>query len=149
MDLEIAQLSNLKGKVAVVTKTLISDRELSAKNALPGVLAAFGRGRPLARAAALVLRGAHGCSLGGLEKEEEGGYTVIVPALTGCVTFSKTVEESIAMVKEAIEGYMETLAYRVPHYSALCKCDIRMIFHRRPGSSFFNTSSTISQSTPK
>jgi predicted RNase H-like HicB family nuclease len=44
-----------------------------------------------------------------LEKEEEGGYTVIVPALTGCVTFGETVEEAIAMAKEAIEGYIETL----------------------------------------
>ena len=44
-----------------------------------------------------------------LEKEEDGGYTVIVPALTGCVTFGETVEEAIAMAKEAIEGYIETL----------------------------------------
>ena len=44
-----------------------------------------------------------------LEKEAEGGYTVIVPALTGCVTFGETVEEAIAMAKEAIEGYIETL----------------------------------------
>jgi predicted RNase H-like HicB family nuclease len=44
-----------------------------------------------------------------LEKEEEGGYTVTVPALTGCVTFGETVEEAIAMAKEAIEGYIETL----------------------------------------
>lgn len=44
-----------------------------------------------------------------LEKEEEGGYTVIVPALPGCVTFGETVEEAIAMAREAIEGYIETL----------------------------------------
>ncbi len=44
-----------------------------------------------------------------LEKEEEGGYTVIVPALAGCVTFGETVEEAIDMAKEAIEGYIETL----------------------------------------
>jgi antitoxin HicB len=44
-----------------------------------------------------------------LEKEEEGGYTVIVPALGGCVTFGETVEEAIEMAKEAIEGYIETL----------------------------------------
>jgi antitoxin HicB len=44
-----------------------------------------------------------------LEKEEEGGYTVIVPALTGCVTYGETVEEAIVMAKEAIEGYIETL----------------------------------------
>jgi antitoxin HicB len=44
-----------------------------------------------------------------LEKEEEGGYTVIVPALAGCVTFGETVEQAIDMAKEAIEGYIETL----------------------------------------
>jgi antitoxin HicB len=44
-----------------------------------------------------------------LEKEEEGGYTVIVPALAGCVTFGETVEEAISMAKEAIEGYIDTL----------------------------------------
>ena len=44
-----------------------------------------------------------------LEKEEEGGYTVIVPALTGCVTFGGTIEEAIDMAREAIEGYIETL----------------------------------------
>ena len=44
-----------------------------------------------------------------LEKEEEGGYTVIVPALAGCVTFGETVEEAISMAKEATEGYIETL----------------------------------------
>ena len=44
-----------------------------------------------------------------LEKEAEGGYTVTVPALTGCVTFGETVEEAIEMAKEAIEGYIETV----------------------------------------
>ena len=38
-----------------------------------------------------------------LRKEPEGGYTVIVPSLTGCVTYGETIEESIAMAKEAIE----------------------------------------------
>lgn len=44
-----------------------------------------------------------------LEKEEEGGYTVIVPALAGCVTFGETVEQAIEMAKEAIEGYIKTV----------------------------------------
>ncbi len=44
-----------------------------------------------------------------LIREEEGGYTVIVPALPGCVTFGETLEEAIAMAKEAIEGYIEIL----------------------------------------
>lgn len=44
-----------------------------------------------------------------LVREDEGGYTVIVPALPGCVTFGETIEEAIAMAREAIEGYIETL----------------------------------------
>ncbi len=35
-----------------------------------------------------------------LEEQEEGGYTVFVPALSGC-------KEAIKNIKEAIELYME------------------------------------------
>jgi predicted RNase H-like HicB family nuclease len=44
-----------------------------------------------------------------LRKEPEGGYTAIVPTLPGCVTFGETIEEAIAMAKEAIELYLESL----------------------------------------
>lgn len=44
-----------------------------------------------------------------LLKEEDGGYTVVVPTLPGCVTFGETFEEAMSMAKEAIEGYIETL----------------------------------------
>ncbi|MBU7025713.1 MAG: type II toxin-antitoxin system HicB family antitoxin [Theionarchaea archaeon] len=44
-----------------------------------------------------------------LRKEPEGGYTVIVPSLPGCVTYGDTVEEAIAMAKEAIELYIGSL----------------------------------------
>ncbi len=44
-----------------------------------------------------------------LKKEPEGGYTVIVPSLPGCVTYGKTIEEAIEMTKEAIELYIESL----------------------------------------
>lgn len=40
--------------------------------------------------------------------EEEGGYSVEVPALPGCYTQGETREEAIAMVKEAIELYLES-----------------------------------------
>ncbi len=40
-----------------------------------------------------------------LRKEPEGGYTVTVPTLPGCVTFGETVDEAIAMAREAIEIY--------------------------------------------
>ena len=44
-----------------------------------------------------------------LRKEPEGGYTVIVPSLQGCVTYGDTIEEAIKMAKEAIELYIESL----------------------------------------
>jgi len=44
-----------------------------------------------------------------LRKEPEGGYTVTVPSHPGCVTYGDTVEGSIKMAKEAIEGYIESL----------------------------------------
>ncbi len=47
-----------------------------------------------------------------LHKEEEGGYTVTVPALPGCITYGENVDESISMAKEAIELYIEELKQR-------------------------------------
>ena len=44
-----------------------------------------------------------------LRKEPEGGYTVIVPSLPGCVTYGETVEETMNMAKEAIDLYIESL----------------------------------------
>ncbi len=42
-------------------------------------------------------------------KEPEGGFTAIVPSLPGCVSFGKTLEEAKAMIREAIELYLESL----------------------------------------
>ena len=47
-----------------------------------------------------------------LEPQEEGGYTVYVPALPGCVSQGETVEESLANIKEAIELYLESISER-------------------------------------
>ena len=47
-----------------------------------------------------------------LHKEEEGGYTVIVPALPGCISYGEDVDDAIAMAKEAIELYIEELKDR-------------------------------------
>ena len=44
-----------------------------------------------------------------LRKEPEGGYTVIVPILPGCVTYGNTLDEAIAMAEETIELYIESL----------------------------------------
>jgi predicted RNase H-like HicB family nuclease len=38
---------------------------------------------------------------------EEGGYWAEVPALPGCITEGDTIEEVIANLKDAIEGWLE------------------------------------------
>src|SRR5258707_14464539 len=40
---------------------------------------------------------------------DEGGYTVTVPALPGCVTQGETLEEAIAMAKDAVRLHVEAL----------------------------------------
>jgi len=40
---------------------------------------------------------------------EEGGFTVTVPALPGCVTQGESIEECIERAREAIELYIESL----------------------------------------
>lgn len=42
-----------------------------------------------------------------LEPSEEGGYTVYVPSLTGCISEGDTREEALANIKEAIGLYLE------------------------------------------
>ena len=41
--------------------------------------------------------------------EPEGGFTAVVPALPGCVTYGRTLVEARKMVKDAISGYIESL----------------------------------------
>ncbi|HFC97052.1 MAG TPA: type II toxin-antitoxin system HicB family antitoxin [Thermosulfurimonas dismutans] len=42
-----------------------------------------------------------------LEPSEEGGYTVYVPSLPGCISEGDTKEEALKNIKEAIELYLE------------------------------------------
>jgi len=44
-----------------------------------------------------------------LRPEPEGGFTAIVPALPGCVTYGRTLDEARKMAKDAIGGYIESL----------------------------------------
>ncbi len=44
-----------------------------------------------------------------LEPQDEGGFTVTVPALPGCVSEGDTREEALINIKEAIELYIEIL----------------------------------------
>ena len=42
-----------------------------------------------------------------LEASEEGGYTVYVPSLPGCISEGDTKEEAVSNIREAIELYLE------------------------------------------
>ena len=44
-----------------------------------------------------------------LRPEPEGGFTAMVPALPGCVTYGRTLAEAKAMAKDAMSGYIESL----------------------------------------
>lgn len=41
------------------------------------------------------------------EPAEEGGYTVYVPSLPGCISEGDTYQEALENIKEAIEGWIE------------------------------------------
>jgi len=44
-----------------------------------------------------------------LEPSDEGGYTVTVPALPGCISEGNTKEEALKNIREAIELYLEPI----------------------------------------
>jgi len=41
--------------------------------------------------------------------EPEGGFTVIVPSLPGCVSYGKNLKEAKRMIVDAIKGYIISL----------------------------------------
>lgn len=41
-----------------------------------------------------------------LTSQEEGGYTVTVPALPGCISEGDTKREALKNIKDAIKGYL-------------------------------------------
>ena len=48
------------------------------------------------------------------ELSDEGGYTVFVPALPGCISEGDTLEEARQNIREAIELYLEPIEEPVP-----------------------------------
>jgi len=38
--------------------------------------------------------------------EPEGGYTVMVPAMPGCITYGRDLKEARKMAADAIRGYL-------------------------------------------
>ena len=44
-----------------------------------------------------------------MDKNENGNYTVTVPALPGCISQGDNWDEALKNIEEAITGYIETL----------------------------------------
>ena len=44
-----------------------------------------------------------------IEQDEEGAFVAQVPALPGCVSQGSSREEALINIREAIEGYLESL----------------------------------------
>ncbi|MGZ4809988.1 MAG: type II toxin-antitoxin system HicB family antitoxin [Thermoanaerobaculia bacterium] len=42
-----------------------------------------------------------------VERSDEGGFTVFIPALPGCVTEGETREDALANIRDAIDLYLE------------------------------------------
>lgn len=45
-----------------------------------------------------------------LEPQKEGGFTVSVPALPGCISEGDTLKEALENIKDAIEAYLFVMA---------------------------------------
>lgn len=41
-----------------------------------------------------------------LQPESEGGYTITVPSLPGCISYGETFEKAMEMIRDAIEGWL-------------------------------------------
>lgn len=48
-----------------------------------------------------------------LEEAEEGGYTVTVPALPGCISEGDNYDEALENIKDAIQLYLRAVAKKV------------------------------------
>ena len=44
-----------------------------------------------------------------LRPEPEGGYTVIVPSLPGCITYGEDLKEAREMAEDAIKAYLGSM----------------------------------------
>ncbi len=44
-----------------------------------------------------------------LKPEPEGGFTVNVPSLPGCITYGENLDDAMLNAKEAIEVYVDSL----------------------------------------
>jgi len=49
-----------------------------------------------------------------LEENEEGGFTIFVPSLPGCISEGDTKDEALQNIKEAIELSLEPNVEKIP-----------------------------------
>ena len=49
-----------------------------------------------------------------LEPSDEGGFTIYVPSLPGCISEVETREEALENIREAIELYLEDEDVKIP-----------------------------------
>jgi len=49
-----------------------------------------------------------------LEASDEGGFTVVVPALPGCISEGETREEALENIRQAIELYLQPVEDDLP-----------------------------------
>ncbi len=61
-----------------------------------------------------------------LEPSEEGGYTVFVPSLPGCISEGDTADEAYQNIREAIELYLEPDDKELVHNSTSIVQEIEM-----------------------
>ena len=64
-----------------------------------------------------------------LEEQEEGGYTIYVPSLSGCVSQGETIDEAIENIKEAISLFLEADENEVIIYKDNAKTKIIEIWN--------------------
>jgi len=57
-----------------------------------------------------------------LHPAEEGGFWAEAPALPGCVSEGETLEETLANIREAAEGWLEVAAQRIEIDDHCCCC---------------------------
>ncbi|WP_334977834.1 type II toxin-antitoxin system HicB family antitoxin [Nostoc sp.] len=44
-----------------------------------------------------------------MEPSDEGGYTIFVPTLPGCISEGETIDEAVENIREAIQLYLENV----------------------------------------
>ena len=57
-------------------------------------------------------------------REEDGRYSVALPALPGCYSCGDTIEEARANIREAAEGWLDANNSRHPFDEAEPDCDL-------------------------